>query len=244
MSKLKLAVLDMAGTTVQDHREVEKCFFDAITATQLDITPSKINSMMGWSKILVFETIWKEAIGENHPSFHAKVKESYDYFCNTLESHYETVGAKPYDGVLEVFEFCKSQNIKIALTTGFYRKVTDIILAKLGWDKGLDSQYLSLDNTGQNIINCSISSSDVINGRPAPEMIQLAMKKCQVVDPKQVINLGDTPSDLQSAASAQVLYSVGSLYGTHNESELTPFAHDRLIHQPTDLIGLIQELNR
>lgn len=243
MSKIKMAIFDMAGTTVQDHREVEKCFYDAIKATNLDVSSEKINSMMGWSKILVFETIWKEELGESHPAYRSKVQESYDYFCQTLESHYETVGAKPYDGILEVFEYCRDANIKIALTTGFYRKVTDIILAKLGWNADLNNDYLCLENTGKNFINCSVASSDVKNGRPAPEMIQLAMAKCNITDSKQVFNIGDTPSDLQSAERANVLLSAGSLYGTHNENELKAYKHDQFIMKPIDIIELIKAHN-
>ncbi len=242
MNKVKLAIFDMAGTTVQDNNEVYRCFFDAIKATNIEVSPEKINSMMGWSKILVFETIWKKEIGVDHPSYRAKVNESYQIFCNTLENHYKTIGAKPYDGVLEVFEFCRQQDIKIALTTGFYRTVTDIILQKLGWDKDLDQDYLCNRNTDVNIINCSISSSNVEHGRPAPDMIKLAMQKLNITDTKYVINLGDTPSDLLSAQRADVLHSVGSLYGTHKESELISYPHDQFITEPKAYIDIIKQL--
>lgn len=234
----------MAGTTIQDEREVEKCFYQAILATNLSISSEKINSMMGWSKILVFETIWRDEIGVQHPSYQEKVQESYQYFCGILEDHYHTQGAKPYDGVLDVFEFCRTKDIKVALTTGFYRKVTDIILNKVGWDKGLNNDYTNLTKTGQHIINCSVTSSDVVNGRPAPEMIYLAMEKCGILDSKQVINIGDTPSDLQSAASGNVLCNVGSLYGSHNQMELEAFPHDKLITEPTEIIDCIKQLNQ
>lgn len=243
MSNIKLAIFDMAGTTVQDEREVEKCFYDAIVATNLSISSKKINSMMGWSKILVFETIWKEAIGNDHPSYQEKVQQSYQHFCKILEDHYLSKGAKPYEGVQDIFEFCRTKNIRVALTTGFYRKVTDIILAKLGWDKGLNNDYVNLDNTGSSIINCSVTSSDVINGRPSPEMIYLAMKKCGISDPKEVINLGDTPSDLQSAANAKVRCNIGSLYGSHTEQELQVFPHDKLIRTPKEIIEIINGLD-
>ncbi|UPZ34760.1 HAD hydrolase-like protein [Sphingobacterium sp. PCS056] len=242
MSKVKLAIFDMAGTTVQDHNEVEKCFLDAIKATNIEVSSEKINSMMGWSKILVFETIWKEAIGIDHPSYRDQVNKSYQLFCHTLENHYKTIGAKPYEGVLEVFEFCRQQDIKIALTTGFYRIVTDIILQQLGWEKDLDQNYLCAKNTNANIINCSISSSDVEHGRPAPDMIKLAMQKLHIADSKSVINLGDTPSDLLSAQHAHVYYSVGSLYGTHKESELTAYPHDQFIKEPKAYIDIIKHL--
>jgi len=243
MSKIKLAIFDMAGTTVQDNREVEKCFYEAIVATNLSISSEKINSMMGWSKILVFETIWKEEIGESHPYYQNKVQESYQYFCKILEDHYRARGAKPYEGVLDVFEFCRSNDIKVALTTGFYRKVTDIILNKLGWNNGLNSDYVNLDKTGNHIINCSVTSSDVPNGRPSPEMIHLAMQKCGISDSKEVINLGDTPSDLQSGYSANVYCNVGSLYGSHNEQELGVLPHDKLIKEPKEIIDIIQHIN-
>jgi len=198
--------------------------------------------MMDWSKILVFQTIWKEAIGEDHPSYNKKVQESYDLSCKILESHYETYGAKPYDGVLDVFKYCRQQDIKIALTTGFYRKVTDIIAAKLGWNKDLDITYLCTNNTNSNIINCSVSSSDAENGRPASEMIKLAMQKLNISDIKSVINISDTPSDLQSAHRAGVLYSVGSLYGTHMEEELNKHPYDQFIKKPIELINIIKQL--
>ncbi len=39
---------------------------------------------------------------------------------------------------------------------------------------------------------------DVPNGRPAPDMILLAMKLTGVDDPAQVANVGDTTLDLES----------------------------------------------
>ena len=79
-------------------------------------------------------------------------------------------------------------------------------------------------------------------GRPAPDMIKLAMQKFNISDSKSVINLGDTPSDLQSAHHANVLYSVGSLYGTHKENELMAYPHDLFIKEPKAYIDIIKQL--
>ena len=43
---------------------------------------------------------------------------------------------EPTEGCLELFRSLKTKNIFIGLNTGFYRKVTNIILKNLGWDLG------------------------------------------------------------------------------------------------------------
>ncbi|MNL12830.1 hypothetical protein D3C87_1337100 [compost metagenome] len=54
--------------------------------------------------------------------------------------------------------------------------------------------------------------------------------------------MGDTPSDLQSAHSANVLYSIGSLYGTHKENELSSYPYDQFINEPIAFIDIIKKL--
>ena len=51
---IELAVFDMAGTTVQDHHEVEACFAKAAMATGLTVHKERILALQGYSKIEVF----------------------------------------------------------------------------------------------------------------------------------------------------------------------------------------------
>jgi len=141
-----------------------------------------------------------------------------------LEAHYLHTAIIPTEGTMEVFEFLKERNIKIALTTGFYRKVTDIILQKLNWNVGLDQ-----NNVGSALINASISSDQVIASRPAPFMIFRAMELCNVTDVRKIIKIGDTPSDLAEGKNAGCLYSFGITNGTHSKSELEIYENDGLI---------------
>lgn len=53
------------------------------------------------------------------------------------------------------------------------------------------------------------------------------------------VKLKDTPSDLQSAANANVRCNIGSLYGPHKEQELHIFPHDKLIKAPKEIIEII-----
>lgn len=222
-----MVVFDMAGTTVKDENEVERCFIEAAESTGLGYSVNEIISMMGWPKRLVFEILWKQNLpGASDEEVQNKIEISYARFKEVLEKHYLTQPVLPVDSILNLFTFLKSKKIKIVLTTGFYRDVTDIILKRLFWDKGLDENYIG---NGSTIIDLSISGDQVKNGRPSPEMIQRAMRIFGIDNPKKVIKIGDTPLDLQAGKNANCLFSLGVTNGTHTREQLGKYENDGLL---------------
>lgn len=235
---IELVAFDMAGTTVQDHHEVESCFREAAQITGLHMTEEEILSVQGWSKRYVFETFWERQIGRRDKIWAEKVDHGFQVFCDILETHYLTHPVEPTDGALETFAFLKEHGIKIALTTGFYRKVTDIILDKLGWLNGLDDHYTGSEDS---LIQFSISSDQVSNGRPHPDMIFKAMEVLGVKDAAKVIAVGDTPSDIQAGQAARCAFSVALANGTHKSEALIPFKPDALIPSLREFAIFLQE---
>lgn len=234
MTKIQLVVFDMAGTTVKDRDEVQACFFQAAGSTGLQADGDRINSMMGWSKKQVFQTLWQEQIGRDNPEYQFKVEDSFTKFKYILEEHYKSQPVEPTEGCLELFEWLKFQQIKIALNTGFYRQVTDIILQRLGWNRGLNSDYIG---TKETVIQASVTPSEIYNneGRPAPFMIQKAMYRLGVKDPKTVITIGDTPADIEAGINAGCFFSFGVTNGTHTKEQLAQHPHDGLLSSLLEL---------
>lgn len=226
IKELDLVVCDMAGTTVQDDHEVEKCFAIAAKETGLNVDDDTILAVQGWSKRYVFETLWSEQLQDNNGAVKAHVDKSYAVFKEVLENHYLQHGAAPTQGCIETLSWLKESGVKVALTTGFYRKVVDIILDKLGWLKDLDDHYLGNEHS---IISLSIASDEVVHGRPAPDMINKAMDTLGVQDPSRVVNIGDTPSDLASGFNANCLASIALTNGTHSKERLLKEKHDALL---------------
>jgi len=239
MAPLQLVVFDMAGTTVRDEHEVEACFAQAATATGLHATAARILAVQGHAKRAVFEQLWHEQLGASTPDTEltARVEHSYQAFRDILETHYRTQPVRPTEGCLELFAFLKSQGIRIALTTGFYRTVTDLILHRLGWDANLDAQRRGNQHS---IIDLSLASDEVAEGRPAPLLILKAMQVLGISDPRQVINVGDTPSDLESGRRAGCAYSLGVVNGTHTREQLAGYSNDGLLASLAELQELLQ----
>lgn len=237
MAKFDLVVFDMAGTVIQDKNEVEMCFQQAADQTGLMTSPERIVSMMGWSKRLVFETLWKEQLKEGEKiEIEEKIEKSYALFKEILENHYRSNPVLPVEHCVHVFQKLKEAGVKIALTTGFYREVTNIILERLGWNLGLNKDYVQ-ENGG--IIDCSVTSDQVSNGRPSPYMIYRAMELTGTTNIKHVAKLGDTPSDLSAGKNAATGLNIGVTYGTHTKEQLSILPHDYLISSLDQLLKLV-----
>jgi phosphonatase-like hydrolase len=243
MNPIKLVVLDMAGTTVHDNHEVEHCFKLAAQKNGLLASDERILALQGYAKLLVFRMLWEEQLGSADTSIESRAQQSYQDFTLILENHYKTNSISPTEGCLELFEYLHQEGITIALTTGFYRKVADIILAKLGWGQTLNGNYMNLQNkTG---IHISITPDEVGGeGRPSPKMIEYAMKQAGVFDRSQVINVGDTPVDLLFGKNANVRLALGVCNGTHTREQLSAYPNDGLLDSIADLIDIIEHAKK
>ncbi len=240
MTAIKLIVFDMAGTTVGDRQEVLQCFIQASERTDLVAPRATVNAMMGLPKKVVFETLWTDQIGADHPDYRHRVEASYQCFRQVLEDHYQNQPLEPTTGCLALFDWLRSHQIAIALTTGFYREVTDIILNRLGWHHGLDQTYVG---TPDSPIQVSVTPSEIYGneGRPAPFMIQKAMYRLGIDDPKAVITIGDTPADLAAGRHAGCRYNYAVTNGTHSHGQLAQYPQDGLF---ADLAAFQQHLQQ
>lgn len=241
MTKIKLVVLDMAGTTIRDQHEVEMCFKKAAIQNGLLASDERILALQGYAKLQVFQMLWTEQLGEQDSAIQANAEKSYHDFKDILEEHYRTQSIFKTEGCQELFDYLHKNGIFIALTTGFYRTVANIILAKIGWGQSLNQNFINLRNSQG--IHLSLTPDEAGKGRPDPAMIHLAMKKTGITDPRQVINIGDTPVDLVFGKNANIRLALGVCNGTHTRSQLDPFPNDGLLNRIDDLIEIIEQIN-
>lgn len=217
---IELVVFDMAGTTVEDRDEVLKAFMFAVEKHQLGASEEEVNARMGASKAEVFRYFVERRDGNGK-----RTEEVYRSFREALEQGYLENGVRPIPGTEETFAELRSRGIRIVTTTGFYRKVTDLLLETLGWN--------------EKVLDASICADDVPAGRPAPYMIFRAMEAVGVQDVNKVINVGDTPFDMLAGCRAGCRGVVGVLSGSHHAESLGKVRHTHLIGSVAGLPALL-----
>jgi phosphonatase-like hydrolase len=224
MDAIKLVIFDIAGTIIEDHGEVVSAFAGALDKHRIPYTDDELKEWKGASKQEVIRHFVERQGG-------AAVLESavgivYADFRIALERHYRENGIVPIPGVDKTLGRLSERGIKMATTSGFYREVSDLILERAGW---------------RDIFAASISSSDVVMGRPAPYMIFRAMEAASVTSVTEVVNVGDTPLDLQAGTNAGVREVVGVLTGLHGKERLQREPHTALLRSVGDLPAWMEE---
>jgi phosphonatase-like hydrolase len=225
MSKVRLVIFDIGGTIIEDHGEVVASFSAALAANGLPASEAEIKELKGSSKRDVIKKFVERQWGNVDPGNEDRILKAYGDFRTELENRFSNGGVKPIAGAEASFAWLKAHDIVCATTTGFYRSVTDRILDSVGWQK---------------TFTANICSDDVKMGRPSPYMIFHAMERSGIDDVRQVLNVGDTPLDIQAGRRAAVLGVIGVLSGVHKEARLSQESPSHLLPSVADIPSLIK----
>jgi phosphonatase-like hydrolase len=223
MPPIRLVVFDIAGTIVEDRGEVLDAFASALQGHGIAFTTAELKEWKGASKREVIRHFVQR---QSEPANSGKLEQVYSEFRKRLEQHYRENGVTPIAGAANTFAWLRERNIQIATTSGFYREIAAVILETAGW---------------RDTFAANICSNDVAVGRPAPFMIFRAMEATGVCNVREVINVGDTPLDLQAGTNAGVREVIGVLTGQHERERLQRESHTALLPSVAELPGWMEK---
>ncbi len=225
MQTIKLVIFDIGGTIIEDNGEVIASFRAALGENDLAASEAELTELKGSSKRDVIKKFVERQHGKDAAGNEERIGRAYGAFKAELENRFSNGGVRSIPGAELAFAWLKNHNIVCATTTGFYRSVTDIILSSSGW---------------RETFVANICSDDVKRGRPAPYMIFRAMEAAGIDNVREVLNVGDTPLDLQAGYRAGVLGVIGVLSGLHKRERLMRESPSHLIASVADIPSLIE----
>ncbi|MGB3143998.1 MAG: phosphonatase-like hydrolase [Maribacter sp.] len=205
MHTIKLAVFDMAGTVVNEDNVVYKTLMEAINNNGFGVSLDFVlEHGAGKEKHQAIKDIIKADSGSADAQL---AKTIFEEFKKLLEIAYQDLDVTSYMGVEELLYFLRNNNIKVALNTGYDRKTAELLLHKMEWAKGMEYDEL-------------VTADDVILGRPNPDMIDEAMRRLGIEDPKFVLKAGDSIIDILEGKNAKCGITVGVTTGAHTYEQL------------------------
>jgi phosphonatase-like hydrolase len=216
-----LAVFDLAGTTVRDDRFVHKVLQKSMAAHGIAITLEEANEVMGIPKPIAM----RELLEQHHRVADPQLIETMhrDFVQNMTRFYQQEPEVREIEGASDVFRALINKGVKIVVDTGFDRAITDPLLARMNWD---------------GLIHGSVTSDEVAQGRPYPDLIYRAMELTGVTDASRVMKVGDTPSDMQEGKAAQCGWIVG-IVGNFSREQLAREPHTHIVDRLTDVPGLL-----
>ncbi|HUC57236.1 MAG TPA: HAD family hydrolase [Streptosporangiaceae bacterium] len=222
MTQIKIACLDMAGTTISDEGSVEEAFSAALDrfglrqgAPGYEQASVIVHETMGQSKIEVFRRI----LGAE-----TDAQEANGLFELTYAKGVRAGNVKPIPGAAEMLAALRAGGIKVCLATGFSPATRDALLEALGW---------------RPLIDLALSPADAGRGRPWPDLPLTALLRLGGGAVAELAVAGDTASDVESGLRAGAGVVAGVLSGSGSREELEAAGAPYIINSITDLLPLV-----
>jgi phosphonatase-like hydrolase len=221
VSGIRLACLDMAGTTVADDGAVLSAFRAALDAlgvvgeAERGRMTEYVVATMGESKITVFRALFpgdEERAQRGNEAFEAAYAD-------------RIAQAVPVPGAVETFERLREAGVRIALTTGFSRPTADALLDHLGWRPLIDLSLTPQEVGGR--------------GRPHPDLVLAAAARLADGDTGAVAVAGDTVGDIRSGLAAGARIIAGVLTGAHDRARLAEAGATHVLDSVAQLTALL-----
>ena len=223
MTRITVACLDMAGTTVADDGTVMAAFTAAITEQNLSEAAyqqamTDVKSTMGQSKIEVFRRI----LGDE-----AAARKANEAF----EEHYATavrggqIAALP--GAEDTIMRLRDAGVRVCLATGFSPVTRDAIIDELAWG---------------GLIDLALSPADAGRGRPWPDLPLTALLKLRGGAVSELAVAGDTPSDVESGRRAGAAIVAGVLTGASSRADLEQAGAPLILDKIAGILPYVTEL--
>lgn len=227
MQNYSLVVFDMAGTTVRDKGNVADAFISAFQKFGIEVPQEEVNKVMGWRKIDAIQLLLSKYHTGKPDDNKVLVDQIHDMFIDNMVTFYERdEDLQPMQYAEELFTSLKQKNIKVALNTGFTRRITDVILKKLEWNNN-------------DLIDFVIASDEVPEGRPYPFMIQQLMQNSGIANAADVVKVGDTEVDVQEGRNAGCGLVVSVTTGAYTKEQLQGCNPDHIIDSLSELPALM-----
>jgi phosphoglycolate phosphatase len=201
MTRITVACLDMAGTTVRDDGTVIEAFASALATQNLPVKAFNeamrdVRSSMGQSKIEVFRRI----LGD---------EEAAQWANKTFEDRYSAAVAdgavEAMPGAVDTIARLREAGVRVCLATGFSSSTRDAIIDKLGWSS---------------LIDLALSPADAGRGRPWPDLPLTALLRLRGGAVSELAVAGDTASDVESGLRAGAAVVAGVLTGANSRADL------------------------
>ena len=215
---IKMLVCDMAGTTVQERGIVYNSLYNTIKLIKPALMKSEIAQFSGYNKLEVIKYFVEKQKMNSPTTVINNLDSEFNYYLKKEYQNNDSVKLI-HPALLSYFNVLRYNDIKICLNTGYNKDIQNLLIDKLGMLDYIDDY---------------ISSEEVDRGRPYPYMIERLMIRHEINNPKEVIKIGDSVSDIKEGKNAGC-NTVAVLSGAGYVKDLSKENPDFILNSIMDL---------
>lgn len=210
----KLVIFDLDGTLMNSVADLAQATNYALTQLGFPIHPTDAYYQFAGNgvRIMMERALPEDARGDEH------IENMLSHFLPYYKQNI-AVYTMPYPGIMELLTALKAHGIKVAVASNKFQSGTQEVI---------DTYFPELE------IDCVLGQREGIAIKPDPQIVYDIMKELDITSKKEVIYVGDSNVDMQTAINAEV-DSIGVTWGFRTKEELEAF-HPTLIVDTADAI--------
>jgi phosphonatase-like hydrolase len=230
MTRIALALLDMAATTVDDIIDgqplVLQSFADCFAAVRVEVPWDVLNAQRGRDKLSVFRTLLASHSNLQDAALEETAQMLLQRF--TAQLLHNVIRLREMPGATATLTFLKQHEIFVALGSGFPLDVTQAITRHLGW-------------LSAGLVDYVTCGEAVGTGRPEPHMLNSALRAAGLLasdipidrpvsgfDYRCVLKVGDTVQDVAEGRNVGAL-TIAVASGTQSVATLEQAGPDAVL---------------
>jgi phosphoglycolate phosphatase len=207
-NKIKLIVFDWDGTLMDSEAQIVACLHKAIADLGLEpMDDETVKNVIGLGLREAIDTLVPGRDERFHQAF-------VDYY---RKYWFQSEASVLFEGVREVLDTLKQQNLLLGVATGKARRGLERVLGETG------------------LASCfqATRCADEAPSKPHPQMLQDIMASLDVL-PKETLMVGDTEYDMEMATNAGAA-KIAVRTGVHSEERLNRHAPLVCLEQLIDM---------
>lgn len=219
--KFKGVIFDLDGTLVNSLEDIA----DAMNKVLKDIDyPTHSYENYQYFIGSGLRNLVSKSLPENHND-ETQIEHCYQLMVEVYRDHC-TNQTKPYNGIIELLDYLISHKMKLGVFSNKSDELTKKIVAAL------------FPGYFNSIVGLSIESLKKPNPSEA-----IAISKNFGLNPEEIIFVGDSGIDMQTATNAN-MHAVGVSWGYRPEEELIANGAKNIANHPSDLIQIFKTLKK
>lgn len=219
--KFKGVIFDLDGTLVNSLEDIA----DAMNKVLKDLDyPTHSYENYQYFIGSGLRNLVSKSLPENHND-ETQIENCYQLMVEVYRDHC-TIQTKPYNGIIELLDYLIAHNMKLGVFSNKSDELTKKIVAAL------------FPGYFNSIVGLSIESLKKPNPSEA-----IAISKSFGLNPEEIIFVGDSGIDMQTATNAN-MHAVGVSWGYRPEEELIANGAKHIANHHSDLIQIFKTLKK
>ena len=214
MKEIHTVIFDFDGTLADTHIAIRQAFFQTLGDVNAPIPIGPF-----------FDEICCQNLEGMFQSLGVVDKEQLQYAVSQYCRRYRAISPKMtrlFSGVFEILSTLHEYQYSLAIGTNESRDNLENLFPSLGL---------------RDLFAVTVCENEVSYPKPYPEMVFRIMEETGS-SPSETLMVGDSVLDMQIGKTTGC-YTCGVTYGSHSEEKLRAFSPDWIIHQPTELLGIL-----